>query len=255
MKKSAITALLLMFCFLTAFSQELSKKNQKIISDFIICIKNHNKEELSRKISFPLEREYPIPAIKNRQEFLTRYNELFDDSLTQLIIHSRPGKDWSAMGWRGLMLLNGQIWLDADGKLITINYQSAAERKKKTALIAADKNRLHASIKTFSQPVCILETEKFRIRIDDMGDGHYRYASWPLKSSMSDKPDIIIENGKFIPDGSGGNHKYEFKNDGYVYDCNIIVIGEKDAPPALLTIYKSNKEILSQKANIVTEQK
>lgn len=29
---------------------------------------------------------------------------------------------------------------------------------------------------------------------------------------MSNKPDLILSNGKFITEGSGGNNKYEIKN-------------------------------------------
>ena len=65
---------------------------------------------------------------------------------------------------------------------------------------------------------------------------------------MSDKPELTIENGTYIPDGSGGDGRYEFKRGDYTYDCSIIVMGEDGAPTALLTIYKEGKEILSQKA-------
>ena len=68
---------------------------------------------------------------------------------------------------------------------------------------------------------------------------------------MSDKPDLIIMNGEFIQEGGGGNYTYEFKNGEYVYDCSIIIIGEETSPPALLTIFKDTKEILSQKAKII----
>ena len=37
----------------------------------------------------------------------------------------------------------------------------------------------------------------------------------------------------------------------YVYECSIIVLGSVDSPPAMLTIYKGEKEILSQEAKLV----
>ena len=251
MKKSLIIILLLTLNILTAFSQDINTENQKIISDFIACVKQQNREELSNKIAFPFKRDYPLPPIKNRQEFLNRFNEVFDDSLIKMIVVSKPDRDWSEMGWRGLMLHNGQVWLDGNGRLIAVNYQTVTEREKKSHLITQEKNLLHASIKAFRQPVCVLETKKFRIRIDDMGNGNYRYASWSLKNSMSDKPDLVIENGEFIAEGTGGNHRFEFKNEDYVYSCSITVLGQKDDPPALLTIFKADKEILSQPASIV----
>lgn len=68
---------------------------------------------------------------------------------------------------------------------------------------------------------------------------------------MSDKPDIIIEKGEFKPDGNGGNHSYIFKSGGFIYKCSIVILGEDNSPPAYLTIYKGEKEVFSDKANIV----
>lgn len=250
MKKSFIAILLLTLPFLSAFSQVPNTENQKVIADFITAVGQRNKEELSGKIAYPFKRAYPLPPIKNKQEFLNRYNEIFDDSLVNIIETSKPGKDWTKMGWRGLMLRNGLLWLDEDGRLIAVNYQSAAESKKRLSLIDKQKNYIHPSLQTFERPVCFLKTKKFKIRIDDMGNGNYRYASWSLQNKQSDKPDLVIENGESIHEGTGGNHRYEFKNDGYVYSCDVNVLRKKTYPPATLTIYKGEKAILSQPATI-----
>jgi len=252
MKKLKITSLLLFLNLFALFGQDLKKEDQKVVSDFINCIRYQNVKELCKKISFPFEREYPIPEIKSKEEFFKRYNEIFDDSLIKMIVNSRPA-DWSAMGWRGIMVLNGELWLDYDGRLIAVNYQSKFEKKEIVQLIKIEKSGLYESIKEFKQPICILETTNYRIRIDYLGDGNYRYVSWRMKSKMSDKPDIVIEKGEYIPDGSGGNHRYEFKKADYIYECSIIDMGEEGSPPALLTIYKGEKVILSQRANIITK--
>ena len=255
-KITSIFFLTLNFCIV--FAQEKMKMEDqkvaadiKVISDFIDCIKFQKKEKLLTKISFPFEREYPIPAIKNKLEFLERYNEVFDDSLIKMIVNSKPSENWSAVGWRGIMLFSGDLWLDYDGRLIAVNYQSEVEKKKRDKLIKIEKSDLYPSIQKFESPEYILETETYRIRIDDLGNGKYRYASWAIKNKMSDKPELVLENGEFIPEGSGGNHRFEFKNGDYIYDCSIIIMGEDDSPPARLTIYKLEREILSQKANIV----
>ena len=246
---------LIFLLFLTSsyffvYGQE-EKEYQKAVSTFISYFKSSNKEKLAATINFPLEREYPIPDIKNKQEFLKRFNEIFDYSLIKMIMTSNPSGDWSAMGWRGIMFSDGKVWLDYDGKLIAVNYQSEFEKKRWKELVQTDKNNLHESVKNFERPVYLLETTKYRIRIDDLGDCGYRYSSWSIKSKMSDKPDLVIMNGEFIQEGSGGNCTYEFKNGEYVYDCSIIIIGEENSPPALLTIFKDAKEILSQKAKII----
>lgn len=231
--------------------QDLKPEYQKFVKSFIANVKSNNKNGVAAFISFPLGREYPIPVVKNKADFIKRYDQIFDATLKKEIINSNPAKDWSEMGWRGIMLGQGDIWMDTTGKIITVNYQSQTEKDLKNKLISSEKGKLHSSIATFKAPVYVLETSKFRIRIDDLGNDNYRYASWSIKNPMSQKPDLIITNGKWISDGSGGNSHYDFKKDAYLYECYIIVIGTDDSPPAYLSISQNGKEILNQNAKIV----
>lgn len=250
MKKLVYIALIL-FSAGTVSGQELKKEYQKFIQTFIDNVKADKKTEVAKMISCPLTRENPIPSVKNKDEFVKRYSEIFDDILKKEITSSKADIDWSEMGWRGIMLNRGTIWFDTDGKLTGINYQSKFEKDLKAKLIASQKTKLHSSITNFKEPVYVLETSKFRIRIDDLGNQNYRYASWSIKKKMSEKPDLIITNGKWTADGSGGNSKFDFKKGNYLYECYIIVLGTSDSPPATLTIYENGKEILSQNAKIV----
>jgi len=63
------------------------------------------------------------------------------------------------------------------------------------------------------------------IRVDELKNGKYRYASWPINSKMSEEPDAVINNGRVIYEGNGGNHRYEFVNGNYTYECSITVVG------------------------------
>lgn len=251
MNKTLLLALLLFYGGVSS-AQEMNAQKRKAVNDFIQCIKTGNKKALAGKVAYPLKREMPLPAIKNREEFIQRYNEVFDDSLIQMIARSSPGKDWSEMGWRGIMFQQGDIWLDDDGTLRSVNYQSFTERKRKAALLLAEKSKLHESIRVFAEPVCVLETRKYRIRIDNLGNGNYRYVSWPVNMAMSTKPDIIIAHGKFTADGTGGNHHITFINKGYVYECYFPVLSEEANPPVQLTIRQGKKTLLSQDARKVT---
>ena len=242
---------LIIFWSQLTFSQDLKPEYQKFIKSFIANVKSNNKEGVAAFISFPLGRDYPIPNVKNKADFLKRYDQIFDATLKNEIIKSNPAKDWSEVGWRGIMLNQGTLWIDTDGKIISINYQSQAEKNLSKKLIASEKAKLHPSIAKFKAPEYILETSKFRIRIDDLGNNNYRYASWSIKQKMSEKPDLVITNGKWIPDGSGGNSYFDFKKGDYLYRCYIIVLGTNDSPPATLTIYQNNKKILEQNAIIV----
>ena len=246
--KKQLLVIFLLFNIGSAYSQTLDKKYLRVVTNFITSVKSGSIEKLSNKINYPLSRAYPIPPIKTRQEFVKRYKEVFDDDLIKKIINSKPSKDWDDVGWRGIMLLNGELWLDTDGKLIAVNHQSRIEAKEQSRLINLEKSKLHTSISNFIQPVLLFETAQYRIRIDDLGNNNYRYASWPIKSKMSDKPRLVLTNGKWTPDGSGGNHNYQFKSGDYVYTCFVIMMGEAGAPPALLEISKAGKQILSQPA-------
>ncbi|HEX8015057.1 MAG TPA: hypothetical protein VF465_07475 [Flavobacterium sp.] len=232
-------------------SQYLKPEYQKFIKVFISNVKNDKKQALAAMISYPFKREYPIPEIKSKEEFVKRYSEIFDATLKNEIIKSDPAKDWSEMGWRGIMLNQGTIWIDTDGRLISINYQSKFEKDLKSNIISKEKTKLHSSIAKFKAPECILETSKFRIRIDDLGDNNYRYASWSLKKKMTEEPDLVISKGKVILDGNGGNHRFEFKKGQYIYECHISPLRENGTAPAGLTIYQNKKIILSQDAEIV----
>lgn len=247
MKKLTIT-LLLTLSFFVVFGQGLEPQYHKLVQDFIDDVKNQKTEKLAGKVRYPLMRDYPIAEVKTKQAFISRYNEIFDDYLVKKIVNSKPATDWDAVGWRGIMLDRGEVWLEYDGKLSGVTYQSKAEKKQKAELIKIEKKSLHPSIRTFKDPVKVFETSKYRIRIDDLGDYNYRYASWPLKSKMSDKPELIIKNGNYIPEGSGGNHRFEFKNGDYIYDCAIMEMTETGGAPVLLTITKGGKKILFQRA-------
>ncbi|MEO8533166.1 MAG: hypothetical protein ABI441_05430 [Flavobacterium sp.] len=253
MKAKIVMFILVSFLVNFVEAQQLKKEYQKGISYFIDCVKNNKKEAVANLVKFPFEREYPIPIIKNKAEFVKRYDAVFDSTLKNKIIKSDPAKDWSQVGWRGIMLNQGDVWIDEDGRLIAINYQSKTEKDQKTKLIATDKNKLHTSIAKFKAPVCVLETSKFRIRIDELADGSYRYASWSVKQMMNEKPDLVIMNGKFITDGTGGNHHYDFQKGNFLYKCDIIVLGEKNSAPAALIIYQNGKEILSQDAKLISK--
>ena len=253
MKKAKVFLVLLIFSCGFVSAQDLSTEYQTFVKRFIENIKTDNKEALANVVLYPLKREYPIPDIANKEDFIKRYSEIFDSTLKNEIVKSNPEKDWSDMGLRGIMLDQGNIWLDIDGRLMAVNYQSQFESGLKSSLIASQKKELDSSIAFFQTPICILETPKFKIRIDNLGNNNYRYASWSIKKQMTEKPDLVIYRGKLNVEGIGGNHQYEFKKDNFTYVCAIIVLGEKNSPPARLIIYQGSKVILSQNAKIIAK--
>jgi|SRR5690554_372326 len=96
----------------------------------------------------------------------------------------------------------------------------------------------------------LLQTTKYKIKIDNLGNNNYTYTAWPASSSMNDTPNIVVKNGERYEDGSGGNHYYTFTNGNYKYKCSINVLGTDETPPANLLVYNNDDLILSQDALI-----
>lgn len=251
--KRRFTFLLLILLINTAFAQELKEEYRDLATTFINAVKNDDTEKLKTLVKYPLNREYPIPDIKDENDFVERYDQIFDDILKNIIINSKLDKDWDAIGWRGIMLYSGVLWIDYDGKLIGLNYQSKTEEDLLKTLLEEDKNSLHNSLVDFKRPEVILETKKFKIRIDQLNNDLYRYASWSINSETIEEPDLVIQDGEMIFDGSGGNHSYKFSNGDYIYECFINVLREKETPPASLAVYKNEEELLFESAQIIKQ--
>ena len=252
LKIKVVLCILILVCNIKITeAQELNANQKEHVTTFIQNFKNKDIDAIAKNVTYPLRRKYPVAAIKDEKDFIKNYKQLFDSDLENKIINSDLNADWSTVGWRGIMFNNGDLWLDYGGNLIALNYQTKVEVDIEDKLIAQDKDGVYKTLKNFERPVLILETSKFRIRIDELKDHKYRYASWTIASKMTDKPSLILYNGTFIAEGSGGNHKYVFKNGKYSYECYINVLGASDTPPANLIVYKNGKEILSQRATLI----
>jgi hypothetical protein len=230
---------------------ELSEESKlDNISSIIALFKEEDIDKISDKISYPLNRENPIPPINNKEEFKERFNEVFDEILIDKIANSSKDQ-WSAVGAKGTMLDNGEIWIDdADGKIIAINYQSDFERRLKNDLTGKQKEGLHSSLKDFEKPTYKIKTKDYLIRIDELANHKYRYASWKIGATESSKPDLVLDNGEIEFQGSGGNHVISFVNKNYTYKIQLNVIGADDTPEVTLEVEKDGKKILTQEGTL-----
>lgn len=236
-------------CLFLVFSTHtfaLEQQYHPQISAIIAAFKNNDKAAISSHIRYPFTRFYPVPTINNEAELINRFDEVFDEQLIAEIASSDVDTDWEKVGWRGIMLNSGLVWTNTDGKIIGINYQTDKEQQLAKDLIAEDKQALHSSINTFEEPVLDWQTANYHIRVDDMGDNHYRYSAWSIDKKPSDKPDLVLYNGDIKFEGTGGNHHYEFKNGRYRYIISVTVIGCDDSSIGWLEVLKGDKRILFQ---------
>ena len=213
----------------------------KAAATIIEMVKNRDKKGISKIIHYPLEREYPIPSIKNETEFIERFDEIFDAKLINKIKNISP-KDWGAFGWRGIYFTENKdndthlflnFGADSEGNIRIFSIEdSEIEAKKAKSLIEFERKELHESLKSFLYPVVLVETPTHLIRIDCIEEKDtiignqersigYRYASWKKGSSISEKPDLILTNGVEFVDGSEGHTTYEFINGNYGYSCGV----------------------------------
>lgn len=233
--------------------EELEASERDSILLLIALFKEKNVDQISDKIAYPLKREYPIPPIQNKAAFKQRFSEVFDKTLIDKIANSKI-EQWREVGWRGITLDHGVVWMaNSDGIITTVNYQSDFEKQYRAELIAKEKEQLHPSLKTFENPEYRILTENYRIRIDELANDKYRYASWKKNADESSKPDLILSNGELEFQGSGGNHVMTFVSGNYVYKVYRNMIAEKDAPDITLEIEKNGKTILTEGGSLIIE--
>ncbi|WP_193161259.1 hypothetical protein [Microbulbifer hainanensis] len=242
MKRILISFVLLFF---TASAGAVDPCYTETVQSLIELFRNRDKGKIADRVAYPLNRTVPIPDIVDRQTMLNRFDQVFDEELSRRIAVSGPD-DWELMGWRGIMFDRGTVWMDIDGRIIAVNYQSAAEQALRKQLIAADKTHLYESLRQFDSPVLEWRTAHFHIRIDAIGDGDYRYAAWSKGRGTAEKPDIILTDGELQWDGSGGNHNYTFTNGHYRYRCYVNVIGTADMAPGDLVVSRGDQVLLHE---------
>jgi hypothetical protein len=234
-----------------ADNEKLKDDQIDAINNVIALFKEKDIDKISGIIRFPLNRQYPIPPINDKKEFIQRFSEVFDQILIDKIANSKI-EQWSEAGWRGLMLDQGALWMaNSDGIITTVNHQSDLEKKLRSDLIAREKENLHNSLKSFESPTHKIETKNYLIRIDELAGNKYRYASWKTGEKETSKPDLILSNGELEFEGSGGNYVINFVQGKYTYKIYRNVIGEENSPEITLNLEKEGKVILTEGGTLI----
>lgn len=231
-------------------AQKLEEESRQAIETFISCIKNNNVAKLKTMVNYPLRREYPLPDIKNEEEFATHYDEIFDSKLKETIATSDITTNWTS-GANGLFFKQSIIWLDKKGNISRINYQSDIEKDKRNELIQESKEILHESIKEVGEPLYLFTTNTYKIRIDLLAKSKYRYTAWKKDVSMNNKPDIVLTKSTCISEGTAGRQYFEFINGSYKYECMINPIDTSNPIKTKLTVFHKNKEIKSEYGQLI----
>ncbi len=249
--KCRLVILCLLFGLQTAVSGQSTLKNEQeqAVNKLIRIIKTKDKTKIAGLVRFPLRREYPLKDVKSKEELVRRFDEIFDKWLVGHIATSKIG-DWSEVGWRGIMLDRGTIWIDDEGKIMTVNYQSEQEKRLLAAAITASKEELPPVLRDFEKPVYRIVTRNYNIRIDEKPGNKFRYISWKVKHKKSE-PDLVLENGVLEFQGSGGNHTITFKNKEYAYVISVNEIRSKSMPEVTITVLKDGEHLMMEGGKII----
>jgi len=239
--------ILLVFLYANSgiYPQEIpDEKYQKIITPFVTAVRNNDKDAVIRQIKYPLIRRHPLPDVKDAKEMSDRFNEIFDDSLINEIKNSSIELDWHNVGWRGMMLYNGTVWIDYDGTAYGIPL-SKEEEKIRKKIITKDRETLYPPLREFVEPMAVYISSSYIIRIDRIGENNYRAAFWKKNTEFSNRPEFVLENGERNIEGSMGNVNYQFIDGDKKY-----IIFEPHKYYGILTdkliICVSNKRVLEE---------
>lgn len=220
------------------------------ISQFIEAADSGNKTAIAKLIAYPLKRLYPLPAIQNEDEMVLKFAEVFDKQLLTTIGDSNIDTDWEEVGWRGVMMHHGMLWI-RDGKVIAINYRNPLAQQLWHQLVEEQKSQLHPTLQNFQTPILEWQTPNYRVRVDQLESQNYRYAAWQKDAPLDAPPDIILVDGVREADGSGGNHYYDFTNGNYLYRLSV---GEFGGSYGILEVYKNDELILTEDREEETTQ-
>lgn len=217
--KFIITILIVLFISsqIVAQAHELTPEKIKQINKIVELIKNDNILQLSEMVEYPIKRPNPIPNINSKEEFILYYPILFDDFFKQALIETKFNNENVVDNSRGLGLLYGDLWLNENGKIITVNYTSSAEVSLQKTLIDETKSVMHKSVSKWKENIIVCETDKYLIRVDILDDDSYRYASWNKPKKISDVPDMVLFHGEQEFQGTMGGVTYTFKNKDLSY--------------------------------------
>ncbi len=215
---------------LSHFSDTLSdgKYHQMILE----AIANGDKQTFAKIVSYPLNRPYPLPDIETEEQMVNYFDTLFDKQFRQRIA-KLDSNSWDNVGWRGCMILDGEIW-DTD-PVICINYSSPLEQSYAEYLRKKDMSRLHPSLRGNWEPYCCYHLDgsgypnfEYSFARVDVSTDHdsetepsFRVAIFKKGTKASEVPAIVLLGERTI-EGSMHLETLHFKSDKYT----VIIVPE-----------------------------
>ncbi|MDE6443475.1 MAG: hypothetical protein K2K64_03505 [Muribaculaceae bacterium] len=200
------------------------------------AIENESPSQFASAVTYPIERPYPLPDVKDSAEMVNYYTQMIDEPIKKAV-KEKPDSLWQQEGWRGWTLENGAyFWID-EGKIYDITYMSKKETQMRDSLQSLEISSLEPSLRKDWTPVaCIMDTVSGAIfRIDskmDIDPPVYRLAGYSSESDLSGTPSIILY-GTLDLEGSMGNRYYRFSDDNGTTAEYTPDVSEDDEEPRI----------------------
>lgn len=176
-----------------------------------------DKEAVAQQIHYPILIKYPL-EIRNEAELLEHWDLIFDDKLVSRITDSSIS-DWSRVGWRGVMLDNGAVWVnEGSGKIRTTVYTTDKAQRLFEAFTENLKKKLHPSVAEYGTNKMDLISTRYRLRMDWLDDDVLRLALWESGKDISNEPKVVLMSDDWRYEGSAGYFYATFRKDGLRYE-------------------------------------
>lgn len=223
MKTKHFSCLLIILFTLFQSQAQVDNTHLKQARQLIRFIKESRTSELAALVQYPLRRDNPLPNIADQQQFIKQFPVLFDAALKQKLNSFTTDDIFERNGI--YCLFSGDIWMDENGKIITLNYSSAEEQKLKEIKEAELKAQMHASVNNWKTNILVWQSGNLLVRVDETKTG-LRYTAWSKGRPVSEKPDLILYNGSQEFQGTMGGVSYIFKNDKWKYVVDDVQLCE-----------------------------
>lgn len=201
-----------------------------------LALRKNDRRAVARLMAYPVGRNKPLPSIKTEQQFLESWDDYFGPASVQRLLNATPGE----FGWRGVQLDNGSVWF-SQGKVSRLNLETATYRKKLKAAISEESKMLTATARNYDALEFECQTAAHHVRVQQHGKD-LRYFAWGRGEKLSGEPQLALRGGRLIPQGTGGNHDYDFKNGEYIYRVEVTHICGEDCND-YLTVEKNGQEL------------
>jgi hypothetical protein len=101
-----------------------------VVTELKAALQTNDKEHVAKLIKFPLRYNGKCRTeLLSKVSFLRRFNEIFDQPL-RAEVEKESVENLRQIGWRGVMIGNGSIWIYSSDHVTKIQVVNGADRDK-----------------------------------------------------------------------------------------------------------------------------